>query len=96
VTNLTPREKFNEVSRFVRSKASPLLGQTLNLATGEDLGRNPINLSTPEGVTNLAAGLVVPLSVRDIADVMEDQGATKGTALSILGLLGEGLQVFSD
>ncbi len=94
VKEMTPRDKFDTFSRFARSKASPILGQSMNYWTGADVMGNPVNLSTREGATNLAAGLVVPLSSRDILKGMEDQGVPRGTALGILNMFGEGVQFY--
>jgi len=39
--------------------------------------------------------LLVPLSIRDIQEAIEDQGIPKGTAMALLSLFGMGLQSYS-
>lgn len=93
---LSPDDKWREASRFARSKMSPILGDMANLGTGADVMGNPVNVSSPEGALNFGLGLVLPLSIRDIGSAMEDQGIPRGTAVSVLNMFGEGLQVYGD
>jgi len=39
---------------------------------------------------------VTPISVDDIYEVMQDQGVPRGTILSMLGVLGIGVQVYGE
>ncbi|KKK92127.1 hypothetical protein LCGC14_2706010, partial [marine sediment metagenome] len=41
-----------------------------------------------------AAGLMVPITVKDLWEGMVDQGIPKGTALSVLAILGMGIAAF--
>jgi hypothetical protein len=91
---MSPYDKRQEVVRFVQSKLAPGVGTGLDLMTGADVMGHPTNLSSMEGARNVATNLTVPLSYRDIAPAMEDQGVGRGTVLGILSLLGEGLQVY--
>lgn len=74
--------------RFARTKLSPVVSAAVDTASGEDV----IGQSTD--IVNETRELVTPLSLRDIAGAMEDQGIPRGTVLSILNLFGMGLQSF--
>jgi hypothetical protein len=96
VKEMSGYDKWHEVSRFTRSKLSPIVGQGANLLVGEDVMGNPVNVTSAEGVSNLAGGLVIPLSLRDVKAAMEDQGVPRGTVLSILNLFGDSMQVYDN
>lgn len=74
------------IARFIRSKLAPVPGAIVNTLEGQNMIGEPV---TP-GET--AASLVTPMSVGNIADVMEEQGIPRGTAITLLGLLGMGVQ----
>lgn len=77
-------------ARFLRTKLTPIVGTAVDVASGENVVGEPV---TP---ISTAANLTVPLSFRDILDVMEEQGVAKGTALEILSLFGVGLQHYDE
>lgn len=72
--------------RFLRTKLAPVPGAVVNTLSGSNMIGEP---ATP-GETALS--LVTPMSVGNIKDVMEEQGVPRGTALTLLGLLGMGVQ----
>lgn len=76
----------NVIWRFLRSKLAPVPGAVVNTLESQNMIGEPV---TP-GET--AISLVTPMSVGNIADVMEEQGITRGTAITLLGLLGMGVQ----
>lgn len=91
--------------QFVRNKAAPLPGEALDFllpkykpsgkgilqSVGQDNGVKPDSLADK----SLKMGdKVVPISVNDVYDAIREQGVTKGTALSILAILGMGSQVY--
>jgi hypothetical protein len=76
----------NVIWRFLRSKLAPVPGAVVNTLDSQNMIGEPV---TP-GET--AVSLVTPMSVGNIADVMEEQGITQGTAITLLGLLGMGVQ----
>lgn len=76
----------NVIWRFLRSKLAPVPGAVVNTLESQNMIGEPV---TP-GET--AVSLVTPMSVGNIADVMEEQGITRGTAITLLGLLGMGVQ----
>ena len=79
-------DEASAVGRYLRNKASPLVGVGFNLMTGK----------TPTGekatIRNQAEGLVTPMATRDIYKTMKEHGIPKGAALSLLSLFGMGLQ----
>jgi len=78
------------MTRFVRSKLAPWPAAVVNALAGEDvIGRKTTVASTIESLT-------VPISWQDIAAAIEDQGIPRGTALGLLSIFGEGLQVYED
>jgi hypothetical protein len=76
------------LARFLRSKLSPWLGSVVDIVSGENLVGEPV---TPLSVTTR---MTVPLSTRDIFEVMQDQGVPRGTALSLLAIFGQNLQTY--
>jgi diguanylate cyclase (GGDEF)-like protein len=72
--------------RFLRSKLAPVPGAIVNTLAGQNMIGEP---ATPG---NTALSLVTPMSMGNIADVMEEQGVSRGAAITLLGLLGMGVQ----
>ncbi len=76
------------IGRFGRSKLSPQFGFMLNLLTGENMiGEDIARLNT---ITQL----MYPMAYGDIYDVMQEEGIPTNVALTILVLLGMGLQTY--
>jgi len=74
------------ITRFLRSKLSPVVGTGLNIATGKNVvGEDVTLLSTLRDTT-------IPLSLRDVYETMREQGVPKGTAISLLSVFGMGVQ----
>lgn len=83
-------EMSDIIDNFERSKTAPQISIALNLATHERPGGQP---------TSPASELLSlhPITYGDIIDVgQEELGAPKEIALSVLGFLGMGLQVYQD
>lgn len=77
-------------ANFLRTKLAPVPSAVLNVATGKNVvGEEVTPLSTLQDLT-------VPLSLRDIYDVMQEQGIPKGTAIELLNLLGMSVQHYED
>ena len=74
------------IGRFLRTKLAPVPGAIVNTLAGSNVIGEEV---TPAGA---AAELVTPMSFQSIAEVMEAHGATKGAAITLLGLLGMGVQ----
>lgn len=76
---------MNVIGDFFRSKASPLVGTMINLRMGETM--------VGEKVTSkkVLQDMLQPLSTRDIFDIMKEHGVPRGTALTVLGMLGMGV-----
>lgn len=70
------------LTRFLRSKLSPVVGTGVNIATGKDFKGDEV---TARGE---ATKMLVPMSLQGIVDVMEDQGVPRGAALWIAQLMG--------
>lgn len=77
---------FDVLTRFGRSKLTPLLGAASNVIAGEDFTGQPATLESE------AKKAFVPLSFGDIYRAMKTEGAPKGAALGILAMFGMGLQ----
>lgn len=78
------------VVRFLRNKMTPLIGAAADILNQEDFKGDPI---TPGSI---AQNLLIPMSFGDIAEAMQEHGATKGTALAMLSILGMGLNTYQD
>lgn len=77
---------YDVATRFVRTKLAPIPGAIVNAFTGEDVVGNE---ATPGSIVT---SLVVPLSMQNVKDVMTDHGVPAGTAITMLELLGMGVQ----
>ena len=88
-----PKHKFTDPSwweimgRFLRSKLNPVAGTIGDIANRKNMNDEPV---TPQSVV---LDNITPLSLADMAKVIEDQGVPKGLALWIASALGMGLQV---
>ncbi|KKL56359.1 hypothetical protein LCGC14_2246180, partial [marine sediment metagenome] len=81
-------DRWDVMSDFFRQKLAPVPGA----ATSTIVGTDPINqVASWEGQ---AAGLMVPITVKDLWEGIVDQGIPKGTALSVLAVLGMGIAAF--
>jgi len=79
---------MDTLGRFLRSKLSPVLGTVMDIGAGENVIGEPV---TP--ATALVRG-VIPLSISEIDETMQEQGIPKGVALQLLSLFGVGLQTY--
>lgn len=77
---------FDVAMRFLRSKLAPVPAAAVNVFTGENM------IGEPTTIIGEAAGLVAPLSFRDVDKIMRESGVLKGSALMALNLLGFGVQ----
>ncbi len=76
------------LASFARSKAHPVLGAYINYQEGKDPAGQPVSLPGE------AAKFTYPITYGDIYSVMLEEGLEKGTALSLLAFLGEGIQTY--
>lgn len=74
------------LARFTRTKLAPTVGTTVDVLSGKNVVGEEV---TPKSA---ALNLVTPLSLKDIYDVMLEQGVPVGTAISILSLFGMSVQ----
>lgn len=82
-------EKATDVAaRFGRSKLHPVPASVANLFDGTDLAGNKTSLAGEIG------GMVAPITYVDVYQALANQDLPEGTALSLLALLGEGLQTY--
>ena len=78
------------IADFLRTKLRPEIGAVVDALSGENVIGQKV---TPE---SLAVNLLTPLSLRDIYNVMIDNGVPRGTALEILSQFGMGVQTFEN
>lgn len=76
------------ITRYVRSKLAPIPGLAVDVAAGRDVVGQPVT------ARRLASDVTVPLALRDSYGAMQDLGIPKGTAASLLGVLGMGVQTY--
>ena len=87
---LTGYDLERTVGQFLKNKVSP----AFTIAWAGYTGDTPF-----DGPTTLlwaAKESVMPIALDDIYKVMRDQGVPRGTILSMLGILGLGVQVYGD
>lgn len=75
--------------RFARSKAHPLVGSGINLIAGKDIAGNQTD------ILQETAGFLYPTTYTDVYDVFKAQNIPDASILSLMGMLGEGLQTYS-
>lgn len=76
------------LSRFLRSKLSPQFGFAMNLITGKTM------LGEEVTFLNTVSQMTYPITYGDIYDVMKEEGMPTNVSLTILTLLGMGLQTY--
>lgn len=81
------RTSMDVIASFLRSKLAPIPGAAVNIIAGSDFKGDPITMAEQ------AKSLLLPMSFGDIADAMEENGIPRGTAMSMLALLGMSMQV---
>lgn len=77
-------------AQFMKNKLTPGLNIGWAVFTGDTAFDGPTSLPW------VMRESVMPLAFDDILKAMEDQGIARGTALSMLGILGMGVQVYGD
>lgn len=77
-------------ARFLRTKLAPVPGAVANLLSGRNVIGEETNLGSE------AMNTVIPLSFREIAKTMEEQGIPRGSVLTLLSLLGMGVNTYAE
>lgn len=104
------REKTIEVNRakvvgdFLRNKLAPIPGalwDTTEILQGQEPPRgHPQTMFETSGewpfVGGVAGNLMVPISMREIASIMEEHGHAKGAIIQILSMLGMNAQQYDE
>lgn len=85
--NFGERTSMDVIASFLRSKLAPIPGAAVNIIAGSDFKGDPITLA------DQAKALALPMTFGDIAKAMEENGVPRGTAMSMLALLGMSMQV---
>lgn len=84
-------QKWSDIAtNFGRSKLHPIPGAIVNLFNGTDLGGNPATIQ------NQALNMAYPLTYMDVYQALQEQDMPEGEILSLLTLLGEGLQSYDS
>lgn len=76
--------------RFGRSKLHPIPGSVLNLMQGRDL------VGQPATIKSEAINFVSPMTYPDIYDALRAQDVDDGTAITLLALLGAGINTYQE
>ena len=77
------------MGNFVRTKFSPIVGSAVNLITGKNV------VGEPTDVVEETKRMVIPMSFTEAKETLEAQGVPEGVALTILQLLGMGVQTYT-
>ena len=84
-----PETRLTVLGRFGRSKLAPVPGAVATVANDwTDVVGQKV---TP---AELGRSIVTPLSVHDVEDTMKAQGISKGSAMSLLAILGVGMNTY--
>lgn len=76
------------ISTFFRSKAAPLLGSIMNVATGEDVVGQPVTLGSE------AKRFLLPILWEDVYKASKDEGVKGALATAIPGMVGVGVMTY--
>ncbi len=76
------------IGTFFRSKASPLLGSSINILTGTDVVGNPTTLSSE------AKTFLLPLIASDTYDAIQDKGVESVPIVTIPAIFGVGVSTY--
>lgn len=78
------------VTRFLRTKLSPVVGGAIDLAAGKNVVGEKV------GPVDVAKTLVTPMSFRDIYESMREHGVPEGMAIGLLAVFGMGVQNYNE
>lgn len=84
----TKNKSGSVIGTFLRSKAAPLLGSLINVATGEDVVGQPVTLSSE------AKRFLLPILWEDVYKAAKEDGLKGALATAIPGMLGVGTQSY--
>lgn len=76
---------WDVTGNFARGKFSPSMGTTVDLLTGKNVVGENVTLGTA------ARDYALPLSFREVGEIMRQHGVPEGTTLMLLGLFGAGV-----
>jgi hypothetical protein len=87
---------FDVLARFGRTKLAPIPGLSLDIMVGENVIGQKVDVKTVDGIKQVAANNLVPISMQEIFETMTapDLAVPEATALSILALFGAGVSTF--
>jgi hypothetical protein len=99
---IEPTDKGDVLSRFLRTKLSPVLGTAWDIfgdknqenVVGEKTTLLPEDYSSFKSWSHSAPGMAIPMSFKDIYEAMQEQGMEKGAALGLLSTFGFGVQSY--
>jgi hypothetical protein len=80
---------YDVAARFARTKMHPVPGNIANLFSGTEMDGSPASLGRSVG------HMVSPITYFDVYDALLKNDLPTGTALSLLTILGEGLQTYN-
>ncbi len=83
-------DAWTVLSRFARTKFAPLISAAIDLRSGKNVVGEKVTLGSA------LAGLVTPMSLRDIYEEMVEDGGAKSVPLAVLSLFGMGLQTYDE
>lgn len=84
-----PETRATTLARFGRTKLAPVPGAIATIA--DDWTNVTGQKETP---LSMAGSIVTPLSLKDVSTTMQAQGIPKGTAMSLLSILGVGMNTY--
>ncbi len=78
----------NEIGRFARSKAAPLVGAALDLANGEDVMGQPVD------PLDVALDLITPINIPAVYSALREHGFNPGAIFALFNQLGASMNTF--
>tara|TARA_R110002126_G_C10463443_1_gene500537 strand:+ start:701 stop:2485 length:1785 start_codon:yes stop_codon:yes gene_type:complete len=83
-------------NRFFYYKLSPFPSSLFNMAARKDVMGENRDITTLGGAVRIGTDLVIPLSARDIARELNEEGIPLAVAYSLIAILGNGVQSFEN
>ncbi len=87
---------LKNLTRFGRTKLSPMVGTSLDLWLGEDVTGEAVKpLRSAKDAAMFAGGLIFPITWRDIYKITTtDMGVPDKVAATVMAILGAGVQIY--
>lgn len=89
-------DTFDVLASFLRTKLAPGVSLFVDLAAGQNVVGDRVDVTTVDGAKQVAIDKLVPISLQEIVDIYREQDVPTATIMSTMALLGAGLSTFGN